>query len=705
MKADSDNTPDPGLIEDRLRESGEQQPATESLSQAMNSAVSGIIIVDEQCVIEQPNAYFLDVLECRPERLQGKPLREWVHMQDRAVLDAMIESIVRDQICRSETIRFTRDDLTIMPLLVNCSVLESDNDGSMRIAIHTADIRDRLFVENELRLNEQKYRAMFEESPVSFFEVDVSLVWDALQQPEYKVLFSNPCQQDKLARMVRLVNINRSAVTLYQADSKVALLAQQDSILLSQGSFISSAIVDSLTQPAGSFEADGQHKTLVGELKHVLLKWNIPADFEQKAKKIQVSIMDVTAWKQLEADKETLSTQLNRSQRLETIGTLAGGIAHDFNNILTPILGYVDMALIDLGPSHPLQDDLTRVSEAALRAKELVNHMLTFSRQIDTDPVPVAPADVIHEVVRFVRHSIPSNIKINQVIHDEKITVLADPTQIHQVLLNLCTNAFLAMQNQPQGALEIEQCCIEVDPHLLERHPDLKLGRYVRLSVKDTGAGITPHDVEHVFEPFFSTRDIGEGTGLGLSVAHGIVKAHHGTISVTSEIGTGTVFHVYLPLSTTPLSPPALVPMSMPRGVERVMVIDDEAPVVDLVSKMLQRLGYTVKAFTESVDAVKAFERSPGAYDLVISDMTMPFCDGAKVAHCIKKVRPPMPVILMTGFSHVGREDLLKQGAIQAIVEKPILSRDVARTIRAVLDNHLTQAPGHLDPQEGEIHG
>lgn len=705
MNSDSDNTRDPAFIEDRFRESEKKQVDTESLNQAMNSVVSGIMIVDEQCVIERPNAYFLDVLECRPERLLGKPLRDWVHMEDRAVLDAMFESIARDQVCRSETIRFTRDDLTIMPLLVNCTVLESDNDGSMRIAIHTADIRDRLFVEDELRFNEQKYRAMFEESPVSFFEVDLSLVWDALQQPEYKVLSSNPRQQDKLARMVRLANVNRSAVTLYQADSKEALLAQQDSILLSHGSVISSALVDSLTQPAGSFETDGQHNTLAGELKHVLLKWNIPVDFEQKAKLILVSIMDVTVRKQLEADKETLSTQLNRSQRLETIGTLAGGIAHDFNNILTPILGYVDMALVDLGPSHPLQDDLTRVSEAAIRAKELVNHMLTFSRQIETDPVPVAPADVIHEVVRFVRHSIPSNIEINQVIHDDEITVLADPTQIHQVLLNLCTNAFLAMQNQPQGSLEIEQCCIDVDPHLLERHPDLKLGRYVRLSVKDTGAGIAPHDVEHVFEPFFSTRDIGEGTGLGLSVAHGIVKAHHGTISVTSEVGIGTVFHVYLPLSTMPLSPPALVQRSMPRGVERVMVIDDEAPVVDLMSKMLKRLGYTVKAFTESVDAIKAFEQSPGAYDLVISDMTMPRCDGAKVAHRIKKVRPQMPVILMTGFSHVGREHLLKQGAIQAIVEKPILSGDVARTIRAVLDSQRTQVPRHSDPLEGEVHG
>ena len=690
MKSDSEIVRDLDRVKNRLQDYiTKQHQATKSLGQVMNSVVSSIIIIDERGVIEQPNTYFLDVLGYCLETLQGKPLRDWVHQEDRAVLDGMIESISRDQVCHSETIRFSHCDGTIMPLLVHCSLLESAHDGSLRIAIHTTDIRDRLLVENELRLSEKKYRAMFEESPVSLFEVDVSLVCDALQQPEYRVLSSNPHQQDKLAHMVHLVNVNQAAVALYQADSKEALLAQQENILTSQESVMSRAIANSLTEPGASFEVEGQHNTLTGELKYVLFKWNVPAEIDREARKILVSVLDVTACKELEADKDRLSTQLNRSQRLETIGTLAGGIAHDFNNILTPILGYVDMALNDLGPGHALTGDLTRVSEAAIRAKELVNHMLTFSRQVDTEPVPVKPAVVIHEVARFVRHSIPSSITINQVIHDEETTVMADPTQIHQVLLNLCTNASLAMREQAQGLLEIEQSCIEADGRFLERHPDLKPGCYVRLSVKDTGTGITPHDVEHVFEPFFSTRNVGEGTGLGLSVAHGIVKAHHGAITVHSEVGKGTVFSVYLPLSKTPCaqdSQALLTQKPVPRGAERVMVIDDEESVVDLMSKMLKRLGYTVEAFTRSVDAIKAFEQSPGLYDLVISDMTMPVHDGAKVAEHIKELRPHIPVILMTGFSQVGREHLLKQGAVQAIVEKPVLSRDVARTVRDVLD-------------------
>jgi len=667
------------------------QQATIALEKMIDAAACGIFITDEKGVIVYSNAYFMQILGYSTDELCGKQLRQVVQESDLGNTDAMIKRASCSPESHSDTILFKSKDGIAMPLLLDVCLLESDSDGSHRIVVNATDIRHSILLKNELKLSEKKYRTMFEEAPVSFFEVDISLVWDALHQPEFKVLSSNPVQQDKLASMVRLMNVNQEAVKLFQADSKEALLSRQDEILIDYNTFLPKAIVHSMTEGGGSFEVEGRHQTLKDELKYVASKWNMPRAIEYEPKTILVSLKDITARKQLEADKEILSTQVNRSHRLETIGTLAGGIAHDFNNILTPILGYVEMALEDLGPEHALNDDLTRVSKAASRAKELVNHILVFGRQVESDPASVESAMVVQEVVQFVRHSIPSTIKIKELIRDEQVTVLVDPTQLHQVLLNLCTNAFLAMQDQKQGLLEIEQRCIQADSHFLDHHPGLKPGRYVRLSVKDTGSGITPHDIEHVFEPFFTTRDVGEGTGLGLSVVHGIIKAHNGAITVYSEVGRGTVFHVYLPLSSMPQAKTEISEDRVPSGTERVLIIDDELPVVDATSTMLRRLGYAVKGFSSSTDALKEFEESPEAFDVVITDMTMPEQDGAKVAQQIKGIRSDMPVILITGFAHAEREHLLSQGIIEAIVNKPILRRDIAETIREVLDTQKAE--------------
>jgi len=387
---------------------------------------------------------------------------------------------------------------------------------------------------------------------------------------------------------------------------------------------------------------------------------------------------DITERKKLEA-------QLRQAQKMEAIGTLAGGIAHDFNNILSAIIGFTELAMDTVENDSRAYSDLQQVLNAGRRAKELVFQILTFSRQREQkQKSPVNIKHLAKEVLKLIRASLPTNIEIRDNLQSSS-PVNADPTQIHQVLMNLCTNAGHAMQEKG-GMLTIVVADILLDSNFTDRYPELTPGPYLKLTVSDTGCGMPADVLERIFDPFFSTKADGEGTGLGLSMVHGIVKSHGGTITVYSEPGQGTTFNILLPAMKPGVASEKPWEENIPTGTERILFIDDETALVDLGARILQSLGYKVTTRTNGLEALDLFRAQPDRFDLVITDMTMPHITGDRIAEEMMRIRADMPIILCTGFSaRINEKKAIAMG-IRGFVLKPIIISDLARKIRLVLD-------------------
>jgi len=398
---------------------------------------------------------------------------------------------------------------------------------------------------------------------------------------------------------------------------------------------------------------------------------------------------DITERKIAEEEKTKLQSQLQQVQKMESIGTLAGGIAHDFNNILGIIVGNTELAMDDVPEWHPARQNLKEIRTASIRARDVVKQIMAFSRQSPQQMKPVRIIPIIKESLKLLRSSIPTTIEIHQNISSESDTVRADPTQINQVLINLCTNAVHAM-GEKGGVLEVRLEDIEVISSSAVHYHDLSSGKYVRLTVNDTGHGIEPNILERIFDPYFTTKEVGRGSGMGLSVVHGIVKSHGGTISVISEPGEGTIFHVLFPGIEDEPEPEVDVAVEIPRGKERILFVDDEKAMVDTIQPMIERLGYAVIARTSSIEALEAFRANPGRFDLVITDFTMPNMTGMELAKALLKLRSDIPIVLCTGYSEHINEDKAKASGIRAFLLKPVVLDEIANTIRKVLDKRMT---------------
>ena len=393
-------------------------------------------------------------------------------------------------------------------------------------------------------------------------------------------------------------------------------------------------------------------------------------------------VRDITERVKTERERQNLQFQLTQAQKMEAIGTLAGGIAHDFNNILSAIIGYTELAYYEIPEGNKAQSRLKEVLKGGERARDLVNQILTFSRQTEHEKRPVQIGLVIKEALKLLRSSLPSNIEIKTDI-DTGGMVIGDPTQIHQIAMNLCTNAYHAMREQG-GILGIELKTADIDSDF--QNPDLPPGPYIRLSVSDTGQGIPPGHLKRIFDPYFTTKKRGEGTGLGLAVVNGIVQAHRGIITVQSEQGKGTRFEICLPRIEEAFESEKTEPEPTPRGNERILIVDDEEALAVMGKEMLERLGYKVVAKASSIEALETFREGFKEFDLVITDMAMPHMTGEKLAGELMKIRPDIPVILCTGFSEMMNEEKAKVMGIRAFTMKPLVMGDLGRTIRKVLD-------------------
>jgi PAS domain S-box-containing protein len=394
---------------------------------------------------------------------------------------------------------------------------------------------------------------------------------------------------------------------------------------------------------------------------------------------------DISDRKEAEREKTQLQFQLRQAQKMEAIGTLAGGIAHDFNNILQAIIGYTEITLFQIRGPIKAKESLNEIIKACDRARDLINQILSFSRNREQKRKPIEISLMVKEVLKLIKASFPATIEIRQNIHPNSGTVEADPVQIHQIMMNLCTNAYHAMREKG-GTLEVLLRPVEITPESAGKNLELTPGAYVELAVKDNGYGISADKIDRIFEPYYTTKEMGEGTGLGLAVVHGIVTSYGGAIKVHSQPGKGSVFHVYFPRLIQEVKVIDTEKKdAFLGGNEKILLVDDDQAIVYIVKQMLENLGYEVTAQYSSPDALSLFSKQSNHFDLVITDMTMPKMTGDILAQKINQIRPDIPIILFTGYGDMIAQEKAKALGIKAFLMKPLQTRDLACTIRQIL--------------------
>jgi PAS domain S-box-containing protein len=395
---------------------------------------------------------------------------------------------------------------------------------------------------------------------------------------------------------------------------------------------------------------------------------------------------DMTARVKAIEHNKNLEEMLSQSQKMESIGTLAGGIAHDFNNIIAAVLGYSELTLTDKTLNSKARENLNQVVVAAQRAKELTMQILTFSRKGGEDKLFVQAHLIVEEAIKLLRKTIPTTVEIHTDISKENDTVYADTTQLHQVVMNLCTNANHALKTKG-GSISMSLSTVEVNATLASSIYNLNIGWYVKFSVTDDGEGMSAETCSKIFEPFFTTKKTGEGTGMGMAVVHGIIKNHRGAISIDSSLGEGTRVDIYIPFSPKESTNTVSEVGSLPTGTESILVVDDEPALAEMTSKVLQGLGYTADCMTSSRSALSEFKQTPNKYDLVISDQTMPVMPGSTLATEILRLRPELPIIICTGYSETINEEQAREIGIKVLINKPLDRALLAKVVRESLDS------------------
>ena len=538
--------------------------------------------------------------------------------------------------------------------IISVSIYDTDEMGMKKLIgmqSFIEDITGRKLTEEALRESEERFRELAELLPETIFEMDATGNLTFVNRKAYEHFRYTQQDFDQgLSGLDMVVPEDR-----HRAMENIAKILGGEHVGLKEYQALRK---DGTTFPALFHSAAVLH--------------------EGKPAGMRGFIIDISEKKHLEA-------QLLQSQKMEAIGTLAGGIAHDFNNILSPIMTHTEMALMDLPEDSPLQFSLREVIKASERARDLVKQILAFSRQTDQEPMPLKLGLIIKDALKLLRSSIPTTIEIQQKIITESDAILADPTQMHQVIMNLCTNAFHAMREKG-GLLEVSLTDEYVDSESVKHLPNLNPGSYLKLSVRDTGQGMEPDVIEKIFEPYFTTKDKGVGTGLGMAVVLGIVQDHGGSIHVQSEPGKGTTFDVFLPKIDLDIAEKDVSREQIPTGNERILLVDDEAAIVNVEKQMFKRLGYEVATRTSSIEALELFRSQPDRFDAVITDMTMPNMTGVELSKEIMSIRPDIPVILCTGFSERIDEKMALELGVKAFMMKPIVMSEMANTIRRVLD-------------------
>ena len=534
--------------------------------------------------------------------------------------------------------------------------------ASLVLRVQVKSKTKELLIKNEeLRESEERFRNVYDTAPLAF------VVWDI----NARVIDWNK-KAEALFGWAREEVIDNNFFDFLIPEKDRPRVKDVVNILL-KGELQSHSINDNLTK-------DG---------RIITCEWNNSPLHDNDGNIIgAISLgLDITERKQVEEEKDKLQTQLQQAHKMEAIGTLAGGIAHDFNNIVGIILGNTELAIDDVPEGNPAQLNLKEVRTASLRAKDVVRQLLSFARKTKLEKKPANIIPIIKESLKFLRSSIPTSIEIRQNIAKDVDTILADPTQINQILINLCANSHHSMPDG--GVIVITLKNIELDEDTSDQCSKLNPGRYVNLAVSDTGHGISQEKIDRIFDPYFTTKEVGKGTGMGLAVVHGIVKGHNGLITVESELGKGTTFSIFFPVVEKEVVVEAETDEELPTGSERILFIDDEESLVKIGHQRLEWLGYKVEATISPIEALELFRSQPDQFDLVITDLTMPKMTGDKLVKEILNIRSDIPIILCTGFSEKIDEKKSKAIGASGYLEKPHNKRDLAKIVRKVLKGKI----------------
>ncbi len=580
-----------------------------------------------------------------------------VHPDDRAYVDKSYKESLAKKTQYDIDHRLLLKDNIVKWVHERCQTLYDDN-GEPICSIGTVqDITERKQIEKALQASEEKYRHLFE----NFLDV--------YYQADHKGI-------------ITLISPSVRKIYGYAPDEVIGRPMKEFIIdPLNQKEFLRQLSLNGIVE---HFEAQSKHKD--GSVIWISTNAKSLNDKNKNLIGIEGITRDVTKQKLAELEQKRLQTLLRQSQKMEAIGTLAGGIAHDFNNILSVILGYSELARGEIDDSKKLNHDLGKIFNAALRAKDLVSQILLFSRKSDQDLKPIRVQLVLKESLKFLRASIPTTIEITQNIDPDCEPVLADSTQMHQIIMNLCTNAYYSMRDSG-GIISVSLKTVELFSEDMITMIDLEPGDYVELAISDTGCGISNDDLERIFEPYYTSKPKGEGTGLGLAVVHGIVNSCHGRIIVHSKQGHGTTFQIYLPIIKEPeeiIQKKGI--RALPTGNERIIIVDDDNSIAQMLKMVLEKLGYKVTALTDSLNALALFRETPDDFDLVLTDMTMPDMSGDQLAKEILKINPEIPIIICTGFNeNITQEKAIAIG-VKGLLMKPVTSFELTRTIRTVLE-------------------
>lgn len=631
-------------LTERQRSEKTLRESEEYMQSIFRAAPTGIGVVHDRILIKV-NDRFCEMLGYSRDDLVGQPSRMVYPSQEEfeKVGREKYKQIQKKGTGTVETLFKRKDGKTINVLLSSTPI--NRNDLSAGVTFTALDITELKQIEKSLIQSESKYRIMME----------------AIKDPVYicsqnfHVEYMNPT-------MVQRIGYDATGELCYKAlhnlDQKCQWCKHDESLRIGH-------YVNEIVSPMDN--------------RSYHISSSIFSNADGSLSKISV-FRDNT-------EMNRIQEQLQQAQKMEAIGTLAGGIAHDFNNILLPIMMHSELAMMELATDNPVQSNLKQIFHAGERARDLVKQILTFARKREGERILIGVSGILKETVKFLRASIPSTIDIQCNISSGNDIVFADPIHLNQIIMNLCTNASHAMEDRG-GVLEITLETLSLVDESLAQSQGLQEDSYIRLTVKDTGQGIDQKIKANIFEPYFTTKDIGKGTGMGLALVHSIVKGYDGAITVQSEVGKGTAFHIYLPLVEGDVATQDTVKDSVQylTGSERILFVDDEIGVVDAVGQMLELFGYKVTVRTSSIEALEAFRHNPQGFDLIISDMTMPNMTGKELCTEILSIRPDIPVIMCTGFSEKIDEKRANDIGIKAFVMKPIVMNEMANTIRGVLD-------------------
>lgn len=622
----------------------------------VETAQEGILAVDLMGMTTFVNPRMADMLGYTAEEMVGKHIFEFMDDSCREFTESTIMWRKQE---KEGVALFHKNG---MPVCVNLSTtpIYDKKKHVIGASAVVVDISEKKKSEKALRDSEEHYRRLMEKAKDAIFiaEAETGIIIDCNQQAE--TLVGLPAEriiglhQSRLFSSERETDVRRKIFQVTITDSGFPNAIIQSTVCHQDGRLVPVEISASLYESGGK-----------------LLALGIFRDISERKK----------------AEERFLESErrLRHLQKMEAIGALSGGIAHDFNNILSAIIGYTEMALRDTLPSMRIRKYLRHVLKGGLRAQDLTRQILTFSRQTEEEVNPIEVGLLVKETIRLLRASLPTTIYIRYNIKKKIRPVMAEPTQIHQVLMNLATNAAHAMKRKG-GILDIRLNEIVLDDKASFVHPDLRRGSYLRLTVRDNGHGIDPAIIDRIFDPYFTTKEPGEGTGMGLSIVYGIVKRHGGAIVVKSRVGIGSVFQVYIPaVKDEGYHLPESHSSAVPMGKGRILFIDDENNIAELGQLMLESLGYDVVAKTNSIEALKVFRKQPHLFDLVITDQTMPGMTGIDLSRKILKIRPETPIILCTGFSQVAALARAKNFGIRECLFKPLTLRQLADAVNRVI--------------------